>query len=588
MPPGLPEVCHITQRPTDKALGLIRCILACHKIIQARNSIYPLIHRYNGYLPGWGAYPPYSPNPWGLQGSLPGHPTGHFAQIYPPPPYPPPHMLPAPPVANIQPVNYGYAPPPPPAASQSVQDAVQDAPSYQWPDGNVKLECTTGQEPDAWDDQGWMWRSSGARKTGVPEGAYKVDKRFCLGVFHCRCESGSGDPTRFFRPRKEKGARVKQSSETCHICSSTLIHVPCEASLTYYRYEDDDGVEHSVRHHRGRHDHARPPIKVLSAADRAALDKQVRENPTLTAQQLRAGAGPTQVALGDINPILLGARKAHSLDTPWIVKSELVGGRFIVMQTPFMRDVLLQDQVRSWHQENLEAEAGRHGVVTDGCHDFFKQGVLLISLVFSQILMRWAPVLFTWIGTLDEHHHKSHFAQLIYAIAESCTRGLGYAFDERLYSAILDFSTAQRNGFISAFVEFMCNRIPGWSTLSDESRKSEASALRLRAEALIKGCIVHWKRSLHKIKQVVGVKHIFRFETLIAVLESERSTAVEFLNAVELLRAEFPEVRPWLSWWILPGNGSMIFPAMQTMPAELRARLPNSTNAGESGHYKSL
>jgi hypothetical protein len=111
-------------------------------------------------------------------------------------------------------------------------------------------------------------------------------------------------------------------------------------------------------------------------------------------------------------------------------------GRFIVMQTPFMHEVLLQDLVRSWHQEELEAEDGRHGLVTDGCHDFFKQGILLTSLVFSQVMMRWAAVLFTWIGKLDERHHKSHFDQLVYVIAEVCTRGLGYAFDIRLYSAV--------------------------------------------------------------------------------------------------------------------------------------------------------
>ncbi|KAF8197330.1 hypothetical protein K438DRAFT_1585218 [Mycena galopus ATCC 62051] len=225
-----------------------------------------------------------------------------------------------------------------------------------------------------------------------------------------------------------------------------------------------------------------------------------------------------------------------------------------------MREALLQDQIRSWHEENLEAESGEHGLVTDGCHDFFKEGILLTSLVFSQILMRWAPVLFTWIGVFDERHHKSHFDQLVY---------------------VLDFSTAQRNGFISAFVDFMCSRIPGWNTLSDKSRSAEASALRARAE----GCIVHLKRSLHKIKQVIGKKYLYRFEMLINVLESERTTPVEFLQAVEQIRADFPEVRPWLAWWILPGNGSMIFPAMQKMPAELRAKLPNSTNASESNHW---
>ncbi|KAJ7438874.1 hypothetical protein FB451DRAFT_1415998 [Mycena latifolia] len=139
-----------------------------------------------------------------------------------------------------------------------------------------------------------------------------------------------------------------------------------------------------------------------------------------------------------------------------------------------MREVLLQDQIHSWHEENLEAESGRHGVITDGTHDFFKQGILLVSLVFSQVMMRWAPVLFTWLGKFDELHHKSHFDQLIFVIAEQCTRGLGYVFDERPYSAVLDFSSAQRNGFILAFVDYMCARIPGWSTLSEESRATEA------------------------------------------------------------------------------------------------------------------
>ncbi|KAJ7797135.1 hypothetical protein B0H13DRAFT_2392309 [Mycena leptocephala] len=241
-----------------------------------------------------------------------------------------------------------------PVPSQAVKE---ESPSYQWPDGKVKLECTTGQEPEGWDDQEWMWRSSGPRKLGLPEDAFKVDKRVCLGVFHCACSSDAGDPIRFFRPKKEKVARDKQRSETCHICHSTLTYVSCTASLTYYMYKDHEDIQHSVRQHSGRHEHGRPPIKVLPAADRAVLDRQVRENPSLTAQQLRAGGGPTQIALGDINPALLSARKARtevenskvrqgiaapattrnsgfqlldslstlqdSFETPWIVKSDL-------------------------------------------------------------------------------------------------------------------------------------------------------------------------------------------------------------------------------------------------------------------------
>ncbi|KAJ7137063.1 hypothetical protein C8R44DRAFT_948832 [Mycena epipterygia] len=561
--------------------------------------------------PGYPPYPGYGQN-WVPLGPPHGPPQAPFPTIYHPPPYPLPQTYLAPSITNKPTIGHNFTLTSSTPDSGHVQMTRNESPSYQWPDSNVKLECTTGQEPDGWDDQGWMWRSSGPRKLGLPEGATKVDKQLCLGVFHCGCIDECGLPTRFFRPKKEKRPREKQCSETCHICHLTLTF---EATFRA-------GIAETIVllfYHHGRHEHGRPPIKILPAADRAALDRHVRENPQLTAQQLRAGAGPTQVPLGDINPILLGARKARSevensrvrqgiiapaptrnsgfqlldslsslqesFETPWIVKSDLLDGRFIVMQTPFMREVLLQDQIRSWHEENLEAESGRHGLVTDGCHDFVKQGILLTSLVFSQILMRWAPVLFTWMGKFDEAHHKSHFDQLVYAIAEMCTWSLGYAFDERLYSAILDFSTAQRNGFIEAFIEFMCARIPGWNTLSKQSRTTEAANLRTRALALIKGCIVHWKRSLHKIKQVIGAKFLYRFEGLVAVLERETITPAEFIQAVEQILAEFPEVRPWLAWWILPGNGSMIFPAMQKMPAELRARLPNSTNAAESGHW---
>ncbi|KAF8142672.1 hypothetical protein K438DRAFT_1784474 [Mycena galopus ATCC 62051] len=555
-------------------------------------------------------YHPYLPfNGNGVVGGSAGFPQPTFPPVYQPPPYPPPQIYPPAQINTGQPLG---APP-------TGQEIKEESLSYQWPDGNVKLECTTGREPIGWDDQGWAWRSSGARKQGLPANSFKVDKRICLGVFHCECLSANGDPKRFFRPKKEKMPREKQRSETCHICHSTLTYVPCDASLTYYLYNDDEGVQYSVRQHHGRHEHPRPPIKSLPAADRVALDQQVRENPQLTAQQLRAGAGPTQVPLGDINPILLGSRKARSevekskarqgiiqpaatrnsgfqllgslstlresFQTPWIVKSDIMDHNFIVMQTPFMREVLLQDQIRSWRDEIMVAEGGRHGVVTDGCHDFFKQGILLISLVLSPVLMRWAPVLFTWMGKLDAAHHKSHFDQLVYAIAEMCTRGLGYEFDERLYSAVLDFSAAQRNGFIDAFVDFMCARIPGWSTLSEQSRTTEAANLRTRAEALIQGCVVHWKRSLHKIKQTIRNQFAYRFEDLVRVLEAVNTSPAEFIQAVECILTEFPEVRPWLSWWILPGNGSMIFPAMRRMPAELQAKLPHSTNAAESGHW---
>ncbi|KAJ7202489.1 hypothetical protein C8J57DRAFT_1735720 [Mycena rebaudengoi] len=493
-----------------------------------------------------------------------------------------------------------------------------DAPSYRWPDGNVKLECTTGQEPMGWDDEGWKWRSTGSRKGGLPADASRVDKRVCLGVFHCSCIGSDGLPNRFYRPKSAKGARDKQHEDICHICRRNLIHVPCSATLIYYQYVNDAGVSQAVRQHTGNHSHSRPPVTKLSQNELEALDQQVRQNPQASAQQLRAGAGASQISIGEIAPILLNSRKARhevekskvrqqilappssrnsgfqllqsfsslkeSFETPWIVKADLLDRQFICMQTPFMRDVLLRDSVQSWHTENLEPESGRHGIITDGTHDFFKEGVLLTSLVFSQVVLRWVVVLYTWIGRQNVDHHTPHFSQLVNVIAEICTAGLGYTFDDQLFSAILDFSNAQRNGFIEAFVSYMCSRIPAWNTLSPRSQALERASLKERAMALLIGCGIHWKRSTHKIKQVVGFRFLFRFEALISILEASSTTSEQFLQAVDAIFAEFPEVRPWLSWWILPGNGGMIFPAMQKMPADLREKLPGSTNGAESAH----
>ncbi|KAJ6567535.1 hypothetical protein B0H10DRAFT_2357232 [Mycena sp. CBHHK59/15] len=443
-----------------------------------------------------------------------------------------------------------------------------DSPSYQWPDGNIKLECTYGQEPSGWDDEGWTLHSSGSRKS-----------------------RNNGLPSWFFRPKTGKAAQDKQHDETCHICRKTFVTTMIKGILKQYGI-----ILGGI-----------PMLTHLLLGWRKA-----------TVQQLHAGAGPSQITLGDINPILLNSRKARhevekskirqqliapasscnssfqlldsfsalkeSLDTPWIVKADLLEHQYNCMQTPFMRDVLLRDSVKSWHEENLEAESGRHGVIMDGTHDFFNQGILLTSLVFSQVVLRWVAVLYTWIRKQNEEHHMPHFGQLVHGIGEACTKGLGFNFDDRLFSVILDFSNAQRDSFIEAFVEYMCARIPGWSNLSEKSQASERASLQSRAQTLLIGCKVHWKRSTHKIKQVIGSKFLYRFESLIRILEGTSTTPIEFPQAVTDIYREFSEICLWLTWWILPGNGGMIFPVMQRMPAELRAKLPNSTNGAESAH----
>ena len=321
---------------------------------------------------------------------------------------------------------------------------------FQWPNGTFQHEYPAAEPPDGHDDQGWKWRSGGSRSQGIPDGAEKVDHKSCHGVIHCGCMDEHGRPSHFSRPKSDISALTRQLATICHICQKSHTHISCTATLTTWRYQRDNWREYVVRRHVGEHGHAQPPTAKLSHRDLQAVDKQVRQNPQLTTQQLWVGADPNQTLLSVINPILLDACKARSVvdsskvrqgirlplasrnsgfqllevisdfrslfKTPWIQQSDFVNGQYVLMQTPFQHEVLLRDTAKSWQHEVLEVESPQHGIIMDGSHDFFTKGILLVSLTFSQVGVRWMPVLYTWLGEMDTPHHQIHFLHLFKGI----------------------------------------------------------------------------------------------------------------------------------------------------------------------------
>ncbi|KAF7311182.1 hypothetical protein MKEN_01019700 [Mycena kentingensis (nom. inval.)] len=595
--------------------------------------IFAYPHAFSGYpqiaAPGLvlpPGYPYYYMHPQGLQ---PPFVPPSFIQP------PPPLVQPAPPAAPLPTPSPVPVPPPsaipsaaspaPPIPKSSVPgslitavDAAKSASPYQWVDGNVTFQWAEGEEPPGAQDSGYVYRSSGARKEGVPEGGYDADKKNCQGYLRCGCANEDGSPKRILRPATNKGSLAKQTAATCPVCNVQYSHIRCPgaAYILSYRIADPSGAIMVVRKHVGVHNHPRPPTRRLTEAQVDAIDELVRTNPNASALELRAAAGPGQVPLGEIHPGLHSARKARaeveksrsrlglgtqvrgtsafglleafqklkaSSSVPWIVESDLVDQQFICMQTPMMREQFLTASVRSWTTQTFEAESGRHGIMTDGTFDFYKQGVLLTSLAFSPILLRWVVVLYTWIGRLDEGHHETHFYRLLRSMVDICVAN-NIHVEDHLFASILDFSTAQRNGFIEAFISVMITRISGWNELSERSQSEQRETLRQRAHAVLLGCKVHWQRTVFRMKQLLRSEFVEQFENLIRTLESPTANADEFLDAVGGIYREFPELRYWISWWILPGNGAMIFPALQSMTPELRARLSSSTNAVESAH----
>lgn len=131
----------------------------------------------------------------------------------------------------------------------------------------------------------------------------------------------------------------------------------------------------------------------------------------------------------------------------------------------------------------------------------------------------------------------------------------------------------------------MTDLIPGWSVLGAAAHKHEADSIRARAIALLRGCVVHWQRSLDRIKKLISPEHLDEFEYLIRTLRDENSTIDQFNQAAATLIAKFPEIRAWLQWWLQPEICILIFPATMKMSKEMQSKLPLTTNGGESYHW---
>lgn len=144
---------------------------------------------------------------------------------------------------------------------------------------------------------------------------------------------------------------------------------------------------------------------------------------------------------------------------------------------------------------------------------------------------------------------------------------------------MLDFSEAQRAGFISGFVSF-------WLERNDNARSRVE--LEHAAAALMKGCLQHFRSQITRVKKIGGVvgpaqRDIFE-NRVKALLDAEDRPDLERL--AQKLVVTFPKIKSWLDWWLRESHARMLFPSRRTMDPNLSASLPNSTNAEEAMHWK--
>jgi hypothetical protein len=143
----------------------------------------------------------------------------------------------------------------------------------------------------------------------------------------------------------------------------------------------------------------------------------------------------------------------------------------------------LKELVREDVKSNL-------GILSDTTYKFFLHGFLMTSSIYSIVLKRWIPVVFSFVGKEDENHMKEHFRFLM----ESLREVIPAPQFENALDSVVDFSSAEHNAFVQAYVDLMMSpRLILEPDMSEAVRTINKEELAAKAESHLKGCEQHYR-----------------------------------------------------------------------------------------------
>lgn len=112
----------------------------------------------------------------------------------------------------------------------------------------------------------------------------------------------------------------------------------------------------------------------------------------------------------------------------------------MTFQTEWMAEQLLS---------RVDGGVYKGGLLSDVTYKLFLNGYLLSTSMYNEVLHRWVPIQLTWMNGLSDDHYLAHFTTLLQQVQNS-----QYSVAERdtLVRQVVDFSMAQKNGFIGAYM----------------------------------------------------------------------------------------------------------------------------------------
>ncbi|EGG05655.1 uncharacterized protein MELLADRAFT_87905 [Melampsora larici-populina 98AG31] len=309
---------------------------------------------------------------------------------------------------------------------------------------------------------------------GAKDGPWKTIWYACLSVLHCDdafCAYAAPPPT-----GDGKAAEFIKENPVCPAveCSGTHLWTQCPHMVCQIDIQKQTGW--GVLRHLGIHAHPWPASK--KANPLAMLDlTRGGEKPKGRPFGLEDGAGQTITPpVIDIHPAFGNTGRLAYLRRKVLVEKGLIPEK--------------------------ESKGGGNRLIIDLMH-WGNHGLRLISTLLLganvhitfqsewMVLHHWIPVQLTWMWGLEESHYRAHFTTLLKQIQLA---DLTYHERGLLAQQVVDFSTAQKKGFVLAYMDVFNELDPA------------------KALGKLRGCHKHFCQSITRIKKnrnIVDASQLF-------------------------------------------------------------------------------
>ncbi|KAJ3861183.1 hypothetical protein EV359DRAFT_66693 [Lentinula novae-zelandiae] len=467
----------------------------------------------------------------------------------------------------------------------------------------------------------------------------KKNTQSCLGVILCN----NNQCSTIIRPHTVSGGIQRQLLKRCR-CGGELQHLSCAVKMVIWTWRGGKHLQNIGSHNHDRITH----LLHLLPGEQTRFEELVDNNPDATPSQLLVGRhtlhGKRKPA-SDISSVynnrdriakdrqrvingvkysggdsfVSGFRDFHH-DFPGFIVHAVFGEiNMICLQNEFMWSRLGGGFKR--HMEPV------NGIVSDAAYGFWRErnSLLITSSIYEAELHCWIPVLFSYSDGASSEHYMHHFLPKAvqsssehfpavkapradfdfcfgcfrrwralssqYPCSDACQAN-GVTITDQYFIGILDFSQAERGGFMAAFVAFWMQQL--------ENEHSEDELYRA-AEVLLRGCEEHFRASVTRIKKIHGVVPVHsetHFEELALGLLSAKDLG-DFHARAEVIQRDFPLSNSWLGWWLCDSVATMLFETHTRMePDEIifvwsTVHKDNTsinyslvTNAQEAQHWK--